>query len=494
MESLILADLSELLNPSWRFLSTPWASTPWTDWHGFWLTRIFDDRFLIMYFLPLLPVLLLVPPRRLRHAIVITCLVFMAYVFGVLWAGLWLLTCVVFFHLSERLALEFRRKDVLPIGPPLAAWAIFGGWYVLMMVLDDLKLPIELNLWLHEHVPWIFPLGARGGWWEPTLACVDNDVDDGLPGQLFHALLWDVHYVGPAYLAIRMLQYLSEIKRGNLPPEQRSLLRFLAFVCYAPTLIQGPIERFAAFQDALDKCHQRRGWHNVPPALWRIGMGVAKSIIVTLYFHPLFWYTFGLGNNNRLWLHPEQIESFWLLYFSVFLIIFGLYLEFSGYCDIAIGFSRLLGYRLCENFYMPWIATSMRDFWRRWHISLSLLLRDYVYIPLGGNRRHALLNVCITFFLIGIWHELVPQVGIWGILMGLMVGVNQGWVDWMKRIDAQPTGLLPAIRRSWLRLRPLPQICAWLITQHAFVFSLLIFFGGSGAIAVAWELLRRIVG
>jgi D-alanyl-lipoteichoic acid acyltransferase DltB (MBOAT superfamily) len=190
--------------------------------------------------------------------------------------------------------------------------------------------------------------------------------------------------------------------------------------------------------------------------------------------------------------HPEQVETLWMLYTGVFWAILTLYLQFSGYCDVSAGFARLLGYRQIENFRRPWLATSMRDMWRRWHISLSFILRDYVYIALGGNRRHVLINLCITFFLCGIWHSPILKVGLWGLLMGLMVWINQRWVDWMKRVDATPTGALPAIRRGWLKLRPLPQICAWLITQHAFVFSLLLFFGGSGIIRVPREIVRRV--
>jgi len=94
------------------------------------------------------------------------------------------------------------------------------------------------------------------------------------------------------------------------------------------------------------------------------------------------------------------------------------------------------------------VATSLRGVWRRWHISLSGILRDYVYIPLGGNRRHVTLNLVVTFALCGIWHFLIPQVVIWGVIMGLMLAVNQRWVQWMERLDAAPTGTLQAIRRK----------------------------------------------
>lgn len=480
-----------------RYLLDPCLHAPWDDWRGFWLGKVFDDRFIVIYFFPLIVLLRCVPLSRLRQAIVLASLLFMAYVFGVLYAGLWLATCVAFHRLGERFAIECRRTDVWRHGPTLAAAAIVGGWYVVTMLLHKVKLPADLNAWLFEHLPWIFPLGARGlrsqpFLWEPFFPRLHPAPSSEQPFQLITALFWDVHIVGTAYLAVRMLHYLAEIRRQTLPVEQRTLLNFLAYVCYGPAVIQGPIERFADFHQQLDTCHQRRTLGDLGVGLYRIGRGVFKSLVVTLYFHPLFAEAFGLGSNDRLWRHPEQIESFWLLYFSVFLIIFSLYLEFSGYCDVAIGMSRLLGYRQIENFRLPWRAVSLRDFWRRWHISLSFLLRDYVYIPLGGNRRHTLRNLLITFFLIGIWHRLMPQVAIWGLLMGLMVWINQRWANWIRQLEVRPTGVLPNLLRTARRLRPLPQIASWLLTQHAFVFSLLVFFGGSGGLNVARELLRRI--
>jgi D-alanyl-lipoteichoic acid acyltransferase DltB (MBOAT superfamily) len=477
-----------------EYLLAPIVDTPWTDWRGFWMAKILDDRFTVVYFLPLVPILLLASRDKLRVALVLTGLAFMMYVFGVLYAGLWLLTCVFLYRFSERFAIECKRTDVLTVGPPLAAIAVVGGWYVATMVLNDLRLPAACNTWLFSHAAWVFPLGVRGWAWEPRIPRLAGVLRSDAPVQLFQVMFYNVHNIGTAYLAARMLHYFSELKRDTLPRERRSLLNFLSYTCYAPTLIQGPIERFATFQDEMDGCHERRNWRNVPPALARIGWGLLKSLGFTWYFQPLLWDVYGLGNVNTYYLHPEQITSFWLLYLGIFFQIFGLYVEFSGYCDVAAGIARLLGYRQIENFRWPWFATSMRDLWRRWHISLSEILRDYVYIPLGGGRYKATRNLLITFLLCGIWHKLALQVAIWGLLIGLLVAINQKWAHWMKRLEARPTGVLPAVRRGVLKLQPLPRVCSWLITQHAFVFSLLVFFGGAGAINVVREILRRIWG
>jgi alginate O-acetyltransferase complex protein AlgI len=328
----------------------------------------------------------------------------------------------------------------------------------------------------------------RGWAWEPEFPKLFRE---GTPEFIF-AVFRDVHMIGTAYLTVRMLHYFAEIKRGNLPAERRTRLNFLAYLCYAPNLIQGPIERFAPFQDEMDTCHERRSWRNIAPAVARIALGIAKKLVVLWYLYPVLNGWMALRRGNIYYDHPEQLEHFWMLYVGVMVHITWLYLIFSGYCDVSAGMARLLGYRQIENFDRPYLATSLRDFWRRWHISLSFILRDYVYIALGGNRRHVTLNLCVTFFLCGIWHWLMVQVGAWGIVMGFMVAVNHAWAQWMKRLDAAETGRLPALRRKWLRLRPLPTVCAWLFTQHAFLWSILVLFGGWGAINVPMEMLLRI--
>jgi alginate O-acetyltransferase complex protein AlgI len=139
---------------------------------------------------------------------------------------------------------------------------------------------------------------------------------------------------------------------------------------------------------------------------------------------------------------------------------------------------------------MPWCATSLRDFWKRWHITLSAILRDYLYIPLGGNRRHQLLNLCLTFAICGLWHRLKFQVLAWGVLMGLLVWINGRWAEWMERLDTRPRGLLHALRR----LGPVPTLLAWFLTQNAFLFTLLLFFGGNAIFTVPADLFRRVAG
>lgn len=480
---------------AWSQVVTPIVQTPWADWSGFWLTKVLDDRFVVIWFLPLVLVLLLAPRRYVREAVLLTGLVFIAYLFGAAYALFWVLLCVLLHRFAEHYAHEAARTDVWRHGPTLGAIFVITAGFCGTQLLQSVPLPAWLNDGLLDRVPWLFPYGWRGALWEPVRPVLDHA---GNKATLLGMMFYNAHSIGTAYLAVRMLAYLSQIKRGEIPRERRTLLNFLAYTCYAPALIQGPIERYEPFLQQLAVCHDQRSVGQAAYGLWRVAIGINKGLFNTWYVGPLMWYGLGVGigadDGASFFKHPERVESTWLLYGGIFLWIFALYLEFSGYCDVVVGIGRLFGYRQAENFDKPWLATSFRDFWRRWHITLSFILRDYVYIALGGNRRRLVFNLCITFVVCGVWHALIPKVALWGVLMGLMVVVNHYWHEWARNVDATPSHPLYALRQGWLRLWPLPQICAWLLTVHAFCFSLLLFAGGSAIWRVPAELWRRLLG
>jgi len=484
-----------VLNQTLDFILNPLLSTPWADWRGFWLGQVLADRLRVCWFLPLLPLLMLAPRRWLRPAIVVTGLGFIAWLFGVFYAAFWFGLCCLVHAAAERFARDVRTvRDAR--WPILGAWTVgvvgyFGSFY-----LQEVHLPDAWRLWIWDHARFFLPLGFRGVAWEADWRWMLGPKEGQPAPSLFFTVFLNPHNIGTAYLAVRMLHYFSELRHGTIAQGQRTLLNFLAYLCYAPNWMQGPIERYDTFQSEMDTCHERRGWHNALPALWRIGFGLGKAVVATLYLLPVLKAHFLPGNvggtgGAKYFSEPELIQSYALLYFGVYIYIFALYLDFSGYCDVSAGMARLLGYRQVENFNLPWIATSLRDFWRRWHISLSTLLRDYIYIPLGGNRRYTTVNLCLTFAAIGVWHALMLQLLLWGVLMGLMLAANQRWVQWARRADETQRGALAALRRMANRIQPLPQLLAWALTMHFFVHSLLLFFGGGAVISVTWELLRR---
>ena len=173
MVAAVLASVTEALQAVGQYLAAPWGAADWGTWRLFWLEQIFDDRFVVVYFLPLVPLLLLAPRDKLRVAIIFTGVAFLTYLFGVFYAGLWLLTCVVLHWFSGRFAVECRRTDVLPAGPPLAAIAVVTGWYVATMVAHELALPLVNDATAFPQGIW---WAARRGMEMEALDELDADV------------------------------------------------------------------------------------------------------------------------------------------------------------------------------------------------------------------------------------------------------------------------------------------------------------------------------
>lgn len=484
----------ETLRQIGAFLAAPFREIDFSDWRDFWIADVLDDRLVIFWFLPLVPLLLLVPRSYWRQSLIAASLVFISFLFGAFYALVFLATCLIFYRLAERFAVECKRTDVLPIGPPLAAVTLLTAWYIGVQAIEGIQLHPEWDAALRRFFPWFYPFGYRGFAWEPWALAPYYPRTESITLFKIFGL---AHNIGTAYFAVKMLHYFSDIKRDAIPKEDRTALNFLAYTLYAPCVIQGPIERFQVFQNEMDHCHERRRPREVGLGILRILWGLTKAFFATIYLLPIIvdviskpWGE-GSAMGPRYYHYPETIDSYWLLYFGVFINIYWLYLEFSGYCDVSAGIARIFGYRQIENFNWVWFATSLRDFWRRWHISLSMILRDYLYIPLGGNRGRVLVNLILTFGICGIWHKIIPQMFLWGVIMGVMLWINQKWVGWTKSLADRDEGFWVALRRLAIQSRPLPQIAAWLLTMHAFVFSLLMFFGGVKSWRVLKEIVRR---
>lgn len=482
--------------------------TPWTDWHGFWLRHVLDDRFLVFLFLPLVGILLLTPRRHLRAAIILTGLLFLGYVFGAFYALFWLLLALAFYAITQWYAREVcgggpsngqpgndaagesRRPTARVVA--LIAIAIITFWYLFALALQWLPLPAALNGWLFAHLPWLYPMGARSLSWQlySIMPEIPPSPEARLAPSLVKVALIAPMTNGQVIFVIRLVQYFSALARGEISAERRTLTNWLAWICYGPALMQGPLERFNVFQEELDTCHERRCWRNVARGFGRIGLGLSKSLFSTLFLYLPLAKLYDPVTKLGLFWHPELVSNYWLLLFGTHLGMLWLFLEFSGYCDISAGMAHLLGYRQIENFDRPYFATSVRDFWRRWHISLSFTARDYVYFPLCGSYRWPLRNLCITFVVIGLLHNLAPTFVLWGAVMGTMVYVNHRWSRWMKRVDKE-RGPLAGFRRACLRLQPLPRLVAWLLTLNALVASSLIVANGPAGLRVLWEIVRR---
>jgi alginate O-acetyltransferase complex protein AlgI len=215
--------------------------------------------------------------------------------------------------------------------------------------------------------------------------------------------------IGLSFHTFQSLSYVIEVYRGKQKAEKNFIV-YATYVMFFPQLVAGPIER------PQNLLHQFREFHdfnyeNVTEGLKRMAWGFFKKLVVA---DRLALYV------NDVYSAPRNYNGLQLTIATVF-FAYQIYCDFSGYSDIAIGAARVLGFRLMENFATPYYSLSTSEFWRRWHISLSTWFKDYLYIPLGGNRvseRRHILNLLITFSLSGLWHGANWTYVIWGALNG----------------------------------------------------------------------------
>jgi alginate O-acetyltransferase complex protein AlgI len=215
--------------------------------------------------------------------------------------------------------------------------------------------------------------------------------------------------VGISFYTFQSIGYLVDVYRGQQRPE-RHLGRFALYVAFFPQLVAGPIERASQLMPQLNRFRDFF-YGDAVEGLRRILWGFVKKIVVADRLALIV---------NPVYAAPEDFSGP-VLALATLAYAFQIYCDFSGYTDIAIGSARLFGVRLRENFRQPYFARSLGEFWTRWHMSLSTWFRDYVYIPLGGNRVHAALwvrNMLLVFLLSGLWHGAAWTFVFWGVLHG----------------------------------------------------------------------------
>jgi alginate O-acetyltransferase complex protein AlgI len=215
--------------------------------------------------------------------------------------------------------------------------------------------------------------------------------------------------VGISFYTFQSLSYTIDVYRGELPP-RRNLLDYALAVAFFPQIEAGPIVRAREFLAELDG-PQRVDFADAKRALVLIALGYVKKIVLADNLAPIADPVFD----------APAAHGFWDCLLAVYAFAFQIYCDFSGYTDIAIGCALLLGIRFPPNFAHPYAAQSIQEFWRRWHMTLSRWLRDYLYIPLGGNRKgeaRTYANLMTTMLLGGLWHGASWNFVIWGGLHG----------------------------------------------------------------------------
>jgi alginate O-acetyltransferase complex protein AlgI len=258
------------------------------------------------------------------------------------------------------------------------------------------------------------------------------DVHDRLTGGVLHDryLLDLIVPFGISFYTFEAISYTVDVYQGRIKAE-RNLPNFLLFILFFPHLVAGPIVRA---KDFLRQAHRPKRWS------WlRAQHGV--QLIVLGLFKKLAIADFMALYSDRVWAPSQDVSALstqgaWM---AVIAFTIRVYCDFSGYSDMALGCAHLLGYKLTVNFRMPYISANIAEFWRRWHISLSNWLRDYIFIPLGGSRGSfwfTARNLTITFALGGLWHGAKWSWLVWGLLHALMLIVHRAFRQFT---EARPT-------------------------------------------------------
>ena len=231
--------------------------------------------------------------------------------------------------------------------------------------------------------------------------------------------------IGISFFTFQIISYLIDVYRGDTKV-QKNIFKLALYVSLFPQLIAGPIVRYKDVAEQIDeRTHTIEKFSN---GIRRFVIGLSKKVLIANILGELAG-AFGTSSDGT-------IVFYWLYAIANMLQI---YFDFSGYSDMAIGLVKMFGFEFLENFNYPYIATSITDFWRRWHMSLSSWFKDYVYIPLGGNRKglkRQIINIFIVWFLTGLWHGANWNFILWGVYFGTILLIEKVFL--LKVLDKTP--------------------------------------------------------
>ena len=370
---------------------------------------------------------------------------------------LWFLpgTLVVFFLLG-------RRPFAAQVWLTVASLFFYGWWnpWHLPLILGSIAFNFVIASWLRKRAARpVLALGIAAnlavlGVFKYTdffLANVARVAGDAPP--LLHLAL----PLGISFFTFTQIAYLVDVYRRKA--QEPVLANYALFVTFFPHLLAGPILHHSEMMPQFaERANKRPQWDHLAAGLFLLAIGLVKKVLIADTFAPIADAGFGAPSTLTA-------PAAWI---AVLAYTMQIYFDFSGYTDMALGAARLFNIKMPINFDSPYRARDIRDFWHRWHITLSRFLREYLYIPLGGNRGGELrtaVNVLATFFLGGLWHGAAWTFVIWGMLHGLAMIVCRAWGDFG---------------------RPLPRGLAWALT-FLFVMTTWVFFRATsldGALAM----------
>lgn len=275
--------------------------------------------------------------------------------------------------------------------------------------------------------------------------------------------------IGISFYTFQTMSYPIDLYRHDTDP-QKSLISFGAYVAMFPQLIAGPIVRYRDIASALDQRHENITQFS--SGVTRFTCGLAKKVLLANQVGQVY------ESINALSASQSSTMTAWL---GMICYTLQIYFDFSGYSDMAIGLGRMFGFEFLENFNYPYIAKSITDFWHRWHMSLSYWFRDYVYIPLGGNRKglkRQLVNIMIVWLLTGLWHGASWNFVLWGVLYGILLMIEKLFL--LKKLEKAPAFLGHIYTMFFVMV-------AWMLFSHTDILQavhyIAMLFGQSGTFA-----------
>lgn len=281
--------------------------------------------------------------------------------------------------------------------------------------------------------------------------------------------------IGISFYTFQALSYSVDVYRKDVGV-QRSYWKFLLYVSMFPQLIAGPIVRYVDVAAQIES--RESDPENVFRGVTRFCVGLGKKVLLADHVGQVADQLLGGSFTGATTL------GIWL---GALMYMFQIYFDFSGYSDMAIGLGRIFGFRYMENFKLPYTSKSISEFWRRWHISLSSFFRDYVYIPLGGNRRHVYLNLFIVWALTGLWHGASWNFVLWGLFFFVLLCIE--------RLLKKQLSKIPKPVRHVLTL--LLILISWNVFYHTDLgrlresFAIFFGFAGSGFTSETTNMLLR---
>lgn len=384
----------------------------------------FSSLLFLYLFLPLTAVVYFLMPGIRRKNIVLLVASLLFYSMGQpLYLPLLVGLSYVNYSLAKRIPQHGRRMLFLAVGIDLAVLCLFK----------------YLDFFLG-----MFGVSTNGG----LLLSAMQAAVRWLNG-IFHMTLREptgILPLGISFYTFQTIAYLVDVYRKKTEPQQ-SFLCLLLYLSMFPKMMQGPIVRYAQIEPQLTQ--RRTNPRMVFEGISRFTVGLAKKVLIADYAGKV---VSGLASDVA----GATVVGAWL---GALMFMFQIYFDFSGYSDMAIGLGRVFGFRYPENFDIPYMSVSITDFWRRWHMTLGSFFRDYVYIPLGGNRKgkaRQILNLLIVWALTGLWHGANWNYVLWGLYFFLLLSAEKQLLPKLEK--------LPAVLRTLITMFFV--LIGWVIFSH----------------------------